>query len=660
MFRKLLVALAALAVVLGLAPAASAQNNGSTRIGDFTFTAAINTGQSQLRPGGHVRIDLTAKNTHGTGTQICVPILGCSGTDNRVLNTYGFAVPAGYTLRSSGGNDMTNVGTHGQVNYFGGQPGAVVSPNRSVPKNSSRSGWLSFNIPASAEGGSHHSFGIRAHLETGGSWFPTADNVVSFTLGAIATNASVTANPATVEEGTSTTLTAAVSAVHGSNGVAAGDVEFQVGGQSVGVAQVGANGRASIPYTAPLLDDREPVTQTVRARYLGDAPRFAASGWVTSTVRIEPEPKAEVTSAVGLTATRGLVENGQLPVTLDVEIDPSNGQDLPDGSVVEILRDGVVVVTLPVTGVTATHTDTLDAATASTTTYTARLLETETYDTIYRGATSEPVEVDIAPEVTPEVTVAVDPGAIVVGRGVDITTTVTADGTPVPAGTSVIIRANGRDIGTVTTGADGTAVLADHVFTTPGDKSIEAVFEGAVIGGNNYLPVTSAPSVLTVEALPQADSATVLELQTEATAGDEVTITAVVSRLDGRELTDAGTDALGSVWFFLDGEAIGSAPVSIDPGTGGATAVFTHRFAERGEFRITADYSGTAGVDEVISPSETAVATVVTVTPSNIEIEEPGPPEPDPIMIGSLDLGSVTDALGEEGLSSLTGIMGGN
>ena len=29
-------------------------------------------------------------------------------------------------------------------------------------------------------------------------------------------------------------------------------------------------------------------------------------------------------------------------------------------------------------------------------------------------------------------------------------------------------------------------------------------------------------------------------------------------------------------------------------------------------------------------------------------------------MIGSLDLGSVTDALGEEGLSSLTGMLGGN
>lgn len=657
MFRKLLVALSAIALVIGLAPAASAQDNGSTRIGDFTFTAAINTGQSQLRPGGHVRIDLTATNTHGTcrtALGACIP-----WTDNRVLHTYGITVPPGYTLRDSGGSDLTDVGDQGQMSFFGGQPGGFLDVFKSVQKNSSRSGWISVNIPSDAPGGSIHRFGVRAELESSATWFPTAEGVVGFTLNAVGTRTAVTASPATVEEGTATTLTATMSALQGSNTVNGGDVVFEVGGTPIGSAPVGPDGKASIPYTVPFLDNRTPITQTVRARYSGDTPRFGGST-STTTVRVEPEPKAEVTSTVGLTATRGLVENGQLPVTLDVEIDPSNGQDLPDGARVEILRDGVVVVTLPVTGVTATHTDTLDATAASTFTYTARLLETETYDTIYRGATSEPVEVDIAPEITPEVTVAVDPGTILVGRGVDITTTVTADGTPVPAGTSVIIRANGRDIGTVTTDDDGSATLADQVFTTPGDKSIEAVFEGAVIGGNNYLPVTSAPSVLTVEALPQADSATVIELQTEATAGDEVTITAVVSRPDGRELTDAGSDALGSVWFFQDGEAVGSAPVTIDPGTGEATAVFTHRFAERGEYRMTAEYSGVSGDDEVISPSETAAATVVTVTPSEIIIDEPGPPAPDPIMIGSLDLGSITGVLGEEGLSSLTGMMGGN
>ncbi|MGX1859105.1 Ig-like domain-containing protein [Dietzia sp. NPDC055340] len=656
MLRKLLVALAALALMVGLAPVAQAQTTKTVKIGDFDFKATINSSQSDLRPGGHVRLDLAATNNHGTQScawGVCIP-----GSDARVLRNYGFTVPNGFTYKSSGGT-MGNVGNHGQgANYFGGEGGGVTSP---VGKGSTRSGWLSFNIPANAKGGDTFSFGVKAELETIAKWYPTVENVVSFKLNAVGTNTTVTADPTTVEEGGKTTLTASVAATAGANKVVAGQIEFLVDGTAIGRIPVDANGRASIEHTVPLLDNRDPVTQRVTARYLGDSPRFAASA-STTTVRIDPEPKSEVTSTVGLTATRGLVENGQLPVTLDVAVDTSSGTDLPEGTKVEILRDGVVVDTIAVNGVAGTFTDHLNADVAEATVYryTARLLESETYDTIYRGAESDPVDVTLAAETTPEVTVAVDPASVLVGRAVDVTASMTAGGEPLPAGAEVIIRANGRDIGTVTTDDDGSATLADHVFTTPGDKTIEAVFEGALIDGMYYLPVTSASASLTVESLPEVDSGTTIELQTEATAGDEVTITATVSRLDGRELTDAGTDDLGSVWFFSDGEAIGSAPVTIDPETGEATAVFTHRFAERGEYRMTADYSGASGSDEVIAPSETSSATVVTVTTSEIIIDEPGPPEPDPIMIGSLDLGSVTDALGEEGLSSLTGMFGGN
>ena len=651
MLRKLLAVLAALTLMVGLAPAATAQTTKTVKIGDFDFKATINTGQSDLRPGGNVRIDLSAKNV-------------LSGwTNRRVLHTFGFVVPTGFTLAASGGNDLNNVGNHDQgSNYFGGQPGGFLNADRTVAAGDTRSGWLSFKIPANAKGGDTFSFGVKAELETIAKWYPTVENVVSFKLGAVGTATTVTAEPTTVEEGGETTLTASVAATAGSNKVTAGNVEFLVGGKSIGVMPVGTNGRASIGHSVPLLDNRTPITQQVTARYLGDSPRFATSTSGTTTITVNPEPKAEVASTVGLTATRGLVDAGQLPVTLDVSVDTSNGQDLPAGAQVEILRDDVVLATIPVTGVTATYTDHLDARVAETTVhrYTARLLQSESDDTIYLGAESDEVEVTLAAEQTPELTVVVDPATVRVGRGVDITATLISDGTPLPAGTEFVIRANGRDIGTVTTDDDGTAVLAGHEFTTPGDKTIEAVFGGAVIGGKNYLPVTSAPATLTVDALPEVDSATVIDLRTEATAGDEVTITAVVSRPDGGELTDAAATDLGSVWFFSDGEVIGSAPVTVDPVTGEATAVFTHRFAERGEYRMTAEYSGTRGTDEIIAPSETDAATVITVTADEIVIEEPGPPEPDPIMVGSLDMGSIEGVLGEEGLSSLTGMFGGN
>src|SRR5690625_2026545 len=120
MIRKILAVFAALALVVGLAPAANAQNTGSTRIGDFTFYASINHGQSDLRPGGHVRLDLTATNTHGESSWIPPT------TSHRVLRVYGFTVPEGFTLNGYGGPNMDDVGHHGQGDdYYGGVGGGV-------------------------------------------------------------------------------------------------------------------------------------------------------------------------------------------------------------------------------------------------------------------------------------------------------------------------------------------------------------------------------------------------------------------------------------------------------------------------------------------------------------------------------------------------------
>ena len=291
-------------------------------------------------------------------------------------------------------------------------------------------------------------------------------------------------------------------------------------------------------------------------------------------------------------------------------------------------------------------------------TYTVRMPEIDGYDTIHRGTTSDPVRVTLAPEFVPALTVSVDPTTVLIGRPVDITATMDIDDAPVPAGADVIIRVNGRDIGTVQTDANGNALLPDHVFTTAGEKSIVAVFEGGEVDGTAYEPSTSAPVLLTVDALPEVDSGTVIELQTEATAGDEVALTAFVSRADGADLSDEAVADLGSVWFFQDGQAVGSAPVTVDPDTGIATAVFTHRFAERGEYRMTAEYSGVTVGEEIISPSETTAATIITVSPTELVIEEPGPPPTDgggEGALGSLDLGSVMDLMGDSGsLGSLS------
>lgn len=648
MFRKLIVALAALALVVGLAPVASAQT-GTTNIDDFRFDVSLDSGQSALRPGGHVRFNISATNTRSG-----LPLI-----DNRVINTYGLTVPDGFTLHGSGGTDFIEVGNHDQgPNYWGGKPRNFAF--QTVQPGASRSGWLTLNIPANAQGGTEFRFGVRAHLGTGGSWKPTRDNVVRFTLPAVGTRTTVMADPVNVQEGGSTTLTAAVSPVHGTNTVDSGEVEFRVNGTALGRVPLEADGRASIPHTVPLLADRTPVPQQVTAHFLGLSPRFASSQSPVTTITVQPEPKTEITSTIGVELTRGLIDDGRLPVNLGITVNTSDGLDLPAGARVEVLRNGTVIGTAEVDGVTATFTDMVDAVVTEATayTYTVRMPEIDGYDTIHRGTTSDPVRVTLAPEFVPALTVSVDPTTVLIGRPVDITATMDIDDAPVPAGADVIIRVNGRDIGTVQTDANGNALLPDHVFTTAGEKSIVAVFEGGEVDGTAYEPSTSAPVLLTVDALPEVDSGTVIELQTEATAGDEVALTAFVSRADGADLSDEAVADLGSVWFFQDGQAVGSAPVTVDPDTGIATAVFTHRFAERGEYRMTAEYSGVTVGEEIISPSETTAATIITVSPTELVIEEPGPPPTDgggEGALGSLDLGSVMDLMGDSGsLGSLS------
>ena len=223
--RVMIAILSALALVTGLAPAATAQSV-SSRLVDFTFEGNLNSGGSDLRPGGHVKLDLTATNTHGE------PSLWPPSTAHRVLNTYGFTVPSGFTLRGSGGNDMINVGRHDQTNYFGGQPGGTISPNRSVAKGESRSGWLSFSIPTNAQGGSSHSFRVKAHIGTGGSWHGPASQILTVKLPAVATTTqAISVSPSTGRVGEDVTLATRVTANHGTN-TPTGTVRFTVDGQT--------------------------------------------------------------------------------------------------------------------------------------------------------------------------------------------------------------------------------------------------------------------------------------------------------------------------------------------------------------------------------------------------------------------------------------------
>ena len=163
---------------------------------------------------------------------------------------------------------------------------------------------------------------------------------------------------------------------------------------------------------------------------------------------------------------------------------------------------------------------------------------------------------------------------------------------------------------------------------------------------NLYLGAESAGvDVVIVGELPLVGSSTVLELDTEVTVGDEVTMTAVVARIDDGSLEISGAADLGEVTFFADGVEIDTVPVVIDPVTGEATAVLDHIFATVGEVDVTAEFSGITGDSEMIAGSGTDPATVVTVSAVNGT-------DPPPSAGGSL--GSLIGSLGGGGTNTLS------
>ncbi|MCT2122421.1 Ig-like domain repeat protein, partial [Dietzia cinnamea] len=472
--------LSTLALVLGLAPAANAQT-GSTRIGDFTFSTSVNAGGSDLRPGGHVRLDITATNTHGSGAWLL---------SNRVLNTYGFTVPSGYTLRGSGGDHMTNVGAHGQTNYFGGQPSSVAM--RTVQKDSSRSGWLSFNIPANAQGGSVHQFGVRAHLETNGDWFPTAHNVVRFTLPAVATTTqAISVTPSTGRVGENVTLSTRVSANHGTN-TPTGTVRFNVDGQTLTANVVNGVATTTTSFSTT-------GSKSVTATYIpANSSQWNGSSR-SGTVSIQSE------------ATQTNLDLSDVEIIAGDTVRATANVTPADATGDVVFTVGDQTETVPVVGGTATTELTLTDLGRAT--VNAQFVPADNQ----RYTTSSDTETVTVGNIATDTDLDVAPTVARVGEQATLTATVTPTDVP----------------GTVTFAVDGAEypvevenglAVATHTFTEQGDFSVEATFTPTD-------SVRYATSTATGTAQVESE-ATQTDLTLDATqviAGDTIVATASVT-----------------------------------------------------------------------------------------------------------------------------------
>ncbi|HWE95299.1 MAG TPA: Ig-like domain repeat protein [Tepidisphaeraceae bacterium] len=165
---------------------------------------------------------------------------------------------------------------------------------------------------------------------------------------------------------------------------------------------------------------------------------------------------------------------------------------------------------------------------------------------------------------------------------------------PAPTG-SVTFFSDGASIGSAAVQPDGTATLATTALPV-GTHSITDAYSG----DTNYGPVdaatpvtvTVAPVVQTVPPDPVSTSLTLSSSNIDPTIGDSVLLTAQVAP------ATAGAAVTGTVTFFSDALAIGTAPVQSD-----GSATFSTADLAEGMHAITAGYGGDANYASSQTPT---------------------------------------------------------
>lgn len=536
--RAAVALIAAVALVLGVMPGlgAGAAHAGTATLGNFRTTVTVNQAQSDLRPGGHVRYDITARNNQArdTGGWISTP-------NYTALLVYGVDAPAGLTYRSSGGAIYSPGNWEQGGNFAGGLSANLGNINglgdlfsniqdlgpAFVRGQDSRSGWISFNIPANAQGGTTYRAGARLIEAPIGLAIPrpttrTSSNIESFTLGAVSSQTRVSIPPAAARVGEPVDLSATVSAGAGSN-TPAGTMTFAADGQSQTAPVV--NGVATTSMTFATAGNK-PVT----ASFTPSSTTQWRASTATGTVRVESEATQ---TNLELDAVE-IISGDTISATANVT--PANA----DGAVEFTVGDQTQ--TVPVAGGSASAQFTLDVPenAAVTATFIPANPERYTSSTDTQTVTVSSEQTETAVELTPEI------------ARVGEDSTLRANVTPADAAGTVTFTVEGETYTVDVADGEATAV---HQFGATGEVPVTARFTP-----NDTNRYASSTGQTTANVQTEATE-TNLELDAvEIISGDTLSATARV----------APADAEGNVEFVVDGQT------QTIPLVGGvATAEFT-------------------------------------------------------------------------------------
>lgn len=579
--RATLVLAAVLTLLIGVVPGIgpNTAEAGTATLGNFRTTVTVNQAQSDLRPGGYVRYDITALNTQARDT-VTRPVswLPPVTTPNyTALLLYGIDAPNGLTYRSSGGALYSPGNWEQGGNFVGGLSANLSGINgigdllRNVSDlgpsfvrgQDSRAGWVSFNIPANAQGGTVYRAGARL-IESrifpspSGPATRTSANIESFTLGAVSSQTQVSVPPTVARVGQPVDLTATVSAAAGSN-TPAGTLTFAADGQTETVPVV--NGVANTTMTFETTGSK-PVTVTFTPTNTNQW--RASSG--TGTVQVEAE------------ATETNLELDAVEIISGDTISATATVTPTDAAGEVQFTVGAQSQTAPVTGGSASAQFTLDVAENATVTATFVPANPQRYTTSSdtEGVSVSSEQTETAVEVTPEI------------ARVGEDSTLRANVTPADAAGSVTFTVEGETYTVDVADGEATAI---HQFGATGQVPVTAQFTPT--DTNRY---ASSAGQTTANVQTEATE-TNLELDAvEVISGDTLSATARV----------APADAEGDVEFVVDGQT-----QTIPLVAGVATAEFT--LDAPSEATVTATFVP-ANPDRYTTSSDSESVSVTTET----------------------------------------------
>lgn len=579
--RATLVLAAVLTLMIGVVPGIgpNTAEAGTATLGNFRTTVTVNQAQSDLRPGGYVRYDITALNTQARDT-VTRPVswLPPVTTPNyTALLLYGIDAPNGLTYRTSGGALYSPGNWEQGGNFVGGLSANLSGVNgigdllsnvgdlgpTFVRGQDSRTGWISFNIPANAQGGTVYRAAARL-IESrifpspSGPATRTSANIESFTLGAVNSQTQVSVPPIIARVGQPVDLSATVSAAAGSN-TPAGTMTFAADGQS---ETVPVNNGVAI--TTMTFETTGPKPVTVTFTPTNTTQWQASSG--TATVQVEAE------------ATETNLELDAVEIISGDTISATAAVTPTDAAGEVQFTVGAQSQTVPVAGGSASAQFTLDVPENATVTATFVPANPQRYTTSSdtEGVSVSSEQTETAVEVTPEI------------ARVGEDSTLRANVTPADAAGTVTFTVEGETYTVDVADGEATAV---HQFGATGEVPVTAQFTP-----NDTNRYASSAGQTTASVQTEATE-TNLELDAvEVISGDTLSATARV----------APADAEGDVEFVVDGQT------QTIPLVGGvATAEFT--LDAPSEATVTATFVP-ANPDRYATSSDTESVSVTTET----------------------------------------------